>query len=285
MVQAMLEELFSQVRSRLSDEPKRPPEETYKCPRCRTVSPLSSFEASDHVCPHCGFHDRLNAPSRIILTADPGSFVQADARMRSCNPIGFPGYEKKQMVLRANTGLTDAIITGDCRIGGIPVTLAVMDPRYMMGSMGSVVGEKLTCAFEHATKAGLPIIVFTASGGARMQEGMVSLMQMAKTSGAVARHSAAGLLYITVLTDPTTGGVTASFASLGDIILAEPKVLIGFAGRRVIENTIHQRLPEGFQLAEHMLEQGFVDAIVSRRNMRQTLEQLLRLHGYGEVKA
>lgn len=189
------------------------------------------------------------------------------------------------MVLRANTGLTDAIITGDCRIGGIPVTLAVMDPRYMMGSMGSVVGEKLTRAFEHATKAGLPIIVFTASGGARMQEGMVSLMQMAKTSGAVARHSAAGLLYITVLTDPTTGGVTASFASLGDIILAEPKVLIGFAGRRVIENTIHQRLPEGFQLAEHMLEQGFVDAIVSRRNMRQTLEQLLRLHGYGEVKA
>ena len=165
MVQAMLEELFSQVRSRLSDEPKRPPEETYKCPRCRTVSPLSSFEASDHVCPHCSFHDRLNAPSRIILTADPGSFVQADARMRSCNPIGFPGYEKKQMVLRANTGLTDAIITGDCRIGGIPVTLAVMDSRYMMGSMGSVVGEKLTRAFEHATKAGLPIIVFTASGG------------------------------------------------------------------------------------------------------------------------
>ena len=205
--------------------------------------------------------------------------------MRSCNPIGFPGYDKKQMVLRANTGLTDAIITGDCRIGGIPVTLAVMDSRYMMGSMGSVVGEKLTRAFEHATKAGLPIIVFTASGGSRMEEGMVSLMQMAKTSGAVARHSAAGLLYITVLTDPTTGGVTASFASLGDIILAEPKVLIGFAGRRVIENTIHQRLPEGVQLAEHMLEQGFVDAIVSRRNMRQTLEQLLRLHGYGEVKA
>ena len=256
MVTAMLEDLFAQVRSRLSDEPKRPPEETYKCPRCSTVSPLSAFEAADHVCPHCNFHDRLDARSRLALTLDPDSFTESDAHMRSCNPINFPGYEKKQMVLRANTGLTDALVTGDGTIGGIPVTVAVMDPRYMMGSMGSVVGEKLTRAFEHATEQGLPVIVFTASGGARMQEGMVSLMQMAKTSGAVARHSAAGLLYITVLTDPTTGGVTASFASLGDIILAEPKVLIGFAGRRVIENTIRQRLPEGFQLAEHMLEQG-----------------------------
>ena len=285
MVTAMLEDLFAQVRSRLSDEPKRPPEETYKCPRCSTVSPLSAFEAADHVCPHCNFHDRLDSRSRLALTLDPDSFTESDAHMRSCNPINFPGYEKKQMVLRANTGLTDALVTGDGTIGGIPVTVAVMDPRYMMGSMGSVVGEKLTRAFEHATEQGLPVIVFTASGGARMQEGMVSLMQMAKTSGAVARHSAAGLLYITVLTDPTTGGVTASFASLGDIILAEPKVLIGFAGRRVIENTIRQRLPEGFQLAEHMLEQGFVDAIVPRRHMRRTLEQLLRLHGYGEVKA
>lgn len=279
----MLQDLFEQVRSRLADEPLAKPEvPQYKCPRCRNSCALSRFVKNERVCPECGFHDRMPSDERIASLVDPHSFVEQDAGMRSCNPINFPDYDKKQMLLRAKTSLSDAIVTGDATLHGIPVTLAVMDPRYMMGSMGSVVGERLTRAFEHATKAHQPILVFTASGGARMQEGVVSLMQMAKTSGAVARHSAAGLLYITILTDPTTGGVTASFASLGDIILAEPKILIGFAGRRVIENTIRQRLPENFQLAEHMLEHGFVDAIVTRWEMRDKLTELLRLHGYGE---
>jgi len=200
--------------------------------------------------------------------------------MISKNPIDFPDYDQKQKELREKTGLKDAIITGEAKIRGIRCAVAVMDSRYMMASMGSVVGEKLTRTFETATEQGLPVIVFAASGGARMQEGIVSLMQMAKTSGAVARHSEKGLLYITVLTDPTTGGVTASFASLGDIIIAEPKVLIGFAGRRVIEGTIKQRLPDDFQSAEFMLKNGFVDMIVERKAMRRTLAHLLKLHGY-----
>ena len=181
---------------------------------------------------------------------------------------------------QTQTGMRDAVITGECTIKGSRTVLIIMDSHFMMASMGSVVGEKITRAFETATEKGLPVVAFTASGGARMQEGILSLMQMAKTSGAVARHSEAGLLYLTVMTDPTTGGVTASFASLGDIILAEPKVLIGFAGRRVIEGTIRQRLPDNFQLAEFVQEKGFVDMIVERRTMRSTLSHLLKLHGY-----
>lgn len=200
--------------------------------------------------------------------------------MKSCNPINFPEYEEKQEALRAKTGINDAVVTGTGLIKGSPVVIGVMDPNYMMASMGSVVGEKIARAFEYATENDLPVVMFTASGGARMQEGIVSLMQMAKTSGAVKLHSEHGGLYITVMTDPTTGGVTASFASLGDIIIAEPKVLIGFAGRRVIENTIRQRLPEGFQLAEFSYEKGFVDMIVERRKMRSVLSHLLKLHGY-----
>ena len=200
--------------------------------------------------------------------------------MISKNPIEFPGYEKKQEELRNSTGLNDAVITGECRIRKIKAVIAVMDASYMMASMGSVVGEKITRAIETATETKLPFIAFTASGGARMQEGMVSLMQMAKTSGAVARHDEAGQLYITVLTDPTTGGVTASFASLGDIIIAEPKVLVGFAGRRVIEGTIKQRLPDDFQLAEFQLEKGFVDMIVERKKMRSVLSHLMILNNY-----
>ncbi|MGN1417174.1 MAG: acetyl-CoA carboxylase carboxyltransferase subunit beta, partial [Oscillospiraceae bacterium] len=213
------------------------------------------------------------------LTADKDSFIEYDADMISKNPIDFPGYEVKQDELRRKTGLNDAVITGECTIKGRRCVIGVMDTRFMMASMGSVVGEKLTRAFETATEKKLPIVLFTASGGARMQEGIVSLMQMAKTSGAAARHSQAGLLYITVMTDPTTGGVTASFASLGDIIIAEPKVLIGFAGRRVIEGTIKQRLPEDFQSAEFLLEHGFVDMIVERRSMRRTLAHIISLHG------
>ena len=202
--------------------------------------------------------------------------------MISGDPIDFPEYGEKQKELRKSTGLKDAVVTGTARIKGIETVIGVMDSNYMMGSMGSVVGEKIARAFEYATEKGLPVVLFTASGGARMQEGIVSLMQMAKTSGAVKLHSDNGGLYITVLTDPTTGGVTASFASLGDVIIAEPKILIGFAGRRVIESTMKQRLPADFQLAEFMQEKGFVDMIVERKRMRATLGHILRLHGYKE---
>lgn len=283
----MLEELFKQVRTRLSDEApaKRQPEPGYKCPRCRTTSPTATFHANLRVCPACGFHDRMPSHERILLLCDHNSFQELDGGMRSANPIAFPGYDKKQMLLRADTGLDDAIVTGTALLDGIPFALGVMDARYMMGSMGSVVGERITRLFEYATEHGLPVVLCTASGGARMQEGAVSLMQMAKTAGAVKLHSDAGLLYVTLLTDPTTGGVTASFASLGDILLAEPKVLIGFAGRRVIEDTIRQRLPDDFQLAEHLLEHGFLDAIVTRQTQRDQLASILRLHGYGEGEA
>lgn len=250
----------------------------FKCPRCLNMVMTDELEKNLRVCPECGYHARMAAPDRIRLIADKESFREFDAGMKSVNPIDFPDYEAKQQKLRDSTGLKDAVVTGECTIRGEKCVLGVMDSRYMMASMGSVVGEKITRAFEYATENRLPVIMFTASGGARMQEGIVSLMQMAKTSGAVARHSDAGLLYITVLTDPTTGGVTASFASLGDIIIAEPKVLVGFAGRRVIEGTIKQRLPDDFQSAEFMLEHGFADMIVERKSMRRTIAHILKLH-------
>ena len=250
----------------------------FKCPRCLNMVMTDELEKNLRVCPECGYHARMTAPDRIRLITDKESFREFDADMKSLNPIDFPDYEAKQQKLRESTGLKDAAVTGECTIRGEKCVLGVMDSRYMMASMGSVVGEKITRAFEYATENRLPVIMFTASGGARMQEGIVSLMQMAKTSGAVARHSDAGLLYITVLTDPTTGGVTASFASLGDIIIAEPKVLVGFAGRRVIEGTIKQRLPDDFQSAEFMLEHGFADMIVERKSMRRTIAHILKLH-------
>ncbi|MCR4862481.1 MAG: acetyl-CoA carboxylase, carboxyltransferase subunit beta [Ruminococcus sp.] len=252
----------------------------FKCPRCQDTSPLSKYEELHRVCPKCNYHGRLSAQERILITVDKESFREFDSNMKSLDPLDFPEYNEKQEELRESTGLKDAVVTGTATIKGSPVVIGVMDSRYMMGSMGSVVGEKIARAFEYATENGLPVVMFTASGGARMQEGIVSLMQMAKTSGAVKLHSDAGGLYIAVMTDPTTGGVTASFASLGDIIIAEPKVLIGFAGRRVIEGTIKQRLPEDFQLAEFMHEKGFVDMIVERRKMRSVLSHLLKLHGF-----
>lgn len=254
----------------------------FKCPRCQDTIPLERYEELHRVCPSCNYHGRLSAQERIALTVDKGTFKEFDGNMISCDPIKFPDYPQKQQELRESTGLKDAIITGTANIKGIKTVLGVMDSRYMMASMGSVVGEKITRAFEYATENNLPVIMFTASGGARMQEGIVSLMQMAKTSGAVKYHSDLGGLYITVLTDPTTGGVTASFASLGDIIIAEPKILVGFAGRRVIESTMKQRLPEDFQLAEFMQDKGFVDMIVERKKMRLTLANLLSLHGYAD---
>ncbi|MGN0696760.1 MAG: acetyl-CoA carboxylase, carboxyltransferase subunit beta [Oscillospiraceae bacterium] len=291
----MLEDLFNVVTARFnntSEDKKSDPDKhvdipkdlLFKCPRCSSVCMTDELENNLGVCPSCGYHSRINSRRRLELTADKDSFIEYDADMISKNPIDFPGYDVKQDELRQKTGLKDAVITGECTIKGRRCVIGIMDTRYMMASMGSVVGEKLTRAFETATEKKLPIVLFTASGGARMQEGIVSLMQMAKTSGAAARHSQAGLLYITVMTDPTTGGVTASFASLGDIIIAEPKVLIGFAGRRVIEGTIKQRLPEDFQSAEFLLEHGFVDMIADRRSMRRTLAHLISLHG-GEIES
>ena len=284
----MLEDLFKLVKTRFNDEEadkEEPPKKSdipsglmFKCPRCGGVCFEEEFEKLNKVCPSCNYHSRLSAKERIAITADKESFFEFDGGMKSKNPIDFPKYLEKQEQLRTETNLNDAIVTGEASIRGMKCVIAVMDSRYMMASMGSVVGEKLSRAIEYATDNSLPVIVFTASGGARMQEGTVSLMQMAKTSGAVARHSKKGLLYITVMTDPTTGGVTASFASLGDIIIAEPKVLIGFAGRRVIEGTIKQRLPDDFQSAEFMLQNGFVDMIIERKTMRRTIAHLLKLH-------
>ncbi len=284
----MLEDLFKTVKSRfdqdVSSEKKSkvsiPADLLFKCPRCNNVIFMEDFVGANKVCKECGYHARLSARERLDIIIDKDSFVEYDKDMTSKNPIGFEDYEQKISSLQEKTGLKDGVVTGECTIKTKPCVIGVMDSNFMMGSMGSVVGEKITRAFERAIEKNLPVILFTASGGARMQEGIISLMQMAKTSAAVKRHSDKGLLYITVLTDPTTGGVTASFASLGDIIIAEPKVLIGFAGRRVIEGTIKQRLPDDFQSAEFLLEHGFVDMIVERKNMRRTLSKLLRHHGY-----
>ena len=289
----MMEDLFQKVKERMKVDVKKTPSSNsvhipsnmmFKCPRCQHVEFMEDFERDKKVCGNCGYHARISAKERLAMTIDPDSFVEYDAGMTSLNPIDFPNYAEKIEKLQQETGLKEAIITGECTIPGYPCVIGIMDSRFMMASMGSVVGEKVTRAFERATVRGLPVILFTASGGARMQEGIISLMQMAKTSAAAAKHSDAGLLYITVLTDPTTGGVTASFASLGDIIIAEPKVLVGFAGRRVIEGTIKQRLPDDFQSAEFLLEHGFVDMIVKRPVLRKTLYRLLRAHGVKRVQ-
>jgi acetyl-CoA carboxylase carboxyl transferase subunit beta len=215
------------------------------------------------------------------MFADADTFVEQDAELESSNILDFPGYEAKLEKARAKGG-KESVICGACQIGGIDAVLCAMDADFMMGSMGTITGEKITRAFEYATENLLPIVICTVSGGARMQEGIMSLMQMAKTSGAAKRHSDAGLLYITVLTDPTTGGVTASFAMEGDIILAEPDTLIAFAGPRVIEQTIRQKLPKDFQSSEFLLQKGFVDAVVSRNNLKETVVKLLKIHGYGK---
>ena len=290
----MLEDLFKMVKDRFNDEkeeqsqakaPEIPKDLLFKCPRCQSVFYMDEFEKRKKTCPTCNYHARLSAKERLEITADKDSFKPFDENMTSLNPISFPDYEKKIKGMQEATGLNDAVVTGECTIRGYRAVIGIMDSNFMMASMGSVVGEKITRAFEYATEHKLPVILFTASGGARMQEGIISLMQMAKTSGAVKRHSDAGGLYITVLTDPTTGGVTASFASLGDIILAEPKVLVGFAGRRVIQDTIKQKLPDDFQTAEFLLESGFVDAIADRRSMRKTLSNILGLHNYKKIGA
>lgn len=249
-----------------------------KCEACGKPVTAEEFERNLFVCPLCGRHSRIDARSRISSLIDEGTFEEWNNDLEEINYLGTPGYEEKVQSLREKTGLDEAIVTGCGKINGHSACIGVMDCRFMMASMGSVAGEKITRMFERATDDELPVIIFTASGGARMQEGIVSLMQMAKTSAAAKRHSDKGLLYITVLTDPTTGGVTASFAMLGDIIIAEPGALVGFAGPRVIEQTIGQKLPEGFQRAEFQLEHGFADAIVPRGEMKTYLSNILLLH-------
>lgn len=247
-----------------------------KCPSCNESLFEQALTKNLRVCTSCGYHFTIGSDERIVSLVDEGSFVEMDQKLDSVNALGFKGYLDKVKAYQAKTGLTEAVVTGRATIEGIAVLVAIMDFRFLGASMGSVVGEKITRAIEAATAERKPVIVFSASGGARMHEGILSLMQMAKTSGALARHSEACLPYISVLTHPTTGGVTASFATLGDIIIAEPKCMIGFAGPRVVKETTHADLPPGFQTAEFMMQHGLVDMIVDRKDMRPTLAKVLR---------
>ena len=247
-----------------------------KCVKCNEILYTEELIENLYICPTCGYYQRINPRERLSMIIDSGSFEEWDHDLESDDPIDFPGYKEKLQRIREATNLDEAVITGTGLIHGKQVAIGVMASNFLMGSMGSVVGEKITRLIERATSNRLPLIIFICSGGARMQEGIVSLMQMAKTSAALKKHDEAGLLYISVLTDPTTGGVMASFAMLGDIILAEPGALIGFAGPRVIEQTIGQKLPEGFQSSEYLLEHGFIDKIVKRDNLKKVLSILIR---------
>ena len=273
------------VRRKGVEQPRRlvAPPVFDKCSRCGAVAAKAELARSLYVCPNCGYHHPIGAYLRLAMVLDAKSFRELNEEMVAPNALQFPRYEEKLESARDATGLSEAVVTARGRIGGVPVAAAVLDSRFFMGSMGVAVGEKITRCVEYAQRHRLPLIIFSASGGARMQEGILSLMQMAKTAAAVRRFQEAGGLYISFFTHPTTGGVTASFASLGDITLAEPGALIGFAGPRVIQQTIGQTLPEGFQRAEYLVEHGFVDQIVPRTAMRETLIRLLRLHGKGEL--
>ena len=254
------------------------PEKT--CPNCHKAIALSRLWAGNLVCP-CGYHFRMTARQRIATIADKGSFQELFRQVKGGNPLAFPGYDQKLDTAKTASGEVEAVLCGTASIGGNKCCLFVMEPGFMMGSMGSAVGERITMLFEFAARHHLPVVGFTVSGGARMQEGLLSLMQMAKTSAAVKRHSDASLLYIVVLTDPTTGGVTASFAMEADIILAEPGATVGFAGARVVEQTTRKALPKEFQKAEFVLRHGFVDAIVPRNRQKQYLTELLSMHQGG----
>lgn len=272
-------DLFKSRRSSDQKQPIDVPENLFRsCSECKESIPFEDLMHNLYVCPHCGAHLNLTAHERIRQIVDEGSFVEMDKRMTLLEGRTFPGYEEKLERLQKKTGLYEAVVTGTAKLGGIKCALAIMDSNFFMGSMGQIVGEKITRCIEYATKKKLPLIIFCTSGGARMQEGILSLVQMAKTSAALAKHHEAGLLYISYLTHPTTGGVSASFAMLGDIILAEPKCLIGFAGKRVIASTVNEELPADFQTAEFVLEKGFIDRIVERKDSRNVLIQLLRLH-------
>jgi len=249
-----------------------------KCVSCHESILKEDLEQNLFVCPHCDHHERLHASVRLEQIVDAGTFEALNAGEVSQNPLEMPGYSEKLAQNRQTNKINEAVVTGICQVGGFEYAIAVMDSYFLMGSMGIVVGEKITALTELATKRRLPLLIFSTSGGARMQEGILSLMQMAKTSAAIGRHHQAGLLYISVLTHPTTGGVSASFASLGDITLAEPSALIGFAGPRVIKQTIGQDLPKGFQRSEFLLEKGFVDQVVKRKDLKELLIKLSKLH-------
>ncbi|HFR3663347.1 TPA: acetyl-CoA carboxylase, carboxyltransferase subunit beta [Streptococcus suis] len=268
----------SRIESAPQAKPEVPDELFSKCPACKVILYKKDL-GLEKTCQHCSYNFRITAQERLALTVDDGSFEELFTGIETKNPLDFPNYLEKLAATRQKTGLDEAVLTGKATIGGQPVALGIMDSHFIMASMGTVVGEKITRLFELAIEERLPVVLFTASGGARMQEGIMSLMQMAKISAAVKRHSNAGLFYLTVLTDPTTGGVTASFAMEGDIILAEPQTLVGFAGRRVIESTVRENLPDDFQKAEFLQEHGFVDAIVKRQDLPATISRLLRMHG------
>ena len=287
MLKDMFKKTYTLIDTKYKGQTREPnvPEGLWrKCRKCGQPVYRDDVMDSLYTCPKCRAYFRVHAFRRIEITADKGSFEEWDSSMEFGNPLDFPGYEDKVREAREKTRLNEAIVTGKCLINGEKTALGVCDSRFLMSSMGHVVGEKITRMVERATKQRLPIIIFACSGGARMQEGCVSLMQMAKTSGALKKHHEAGLLFISVLTDPTTGGVTASFAMLGDVILAEPGALIGFAGPRVIQQTIGQKLPEGFQRSEFLLAHGFVDKIVPREEMKDTLGKLLHMHRASGVK-
>lgn len=268
--------IFSKPRLRNHDRREEMPEGLWnKCPDCGAMIHNLELEQNLHVCQHCSHHFLIGSRERIEMLADPDSFEETDAGLVSANPLGFNGYAEKTAILREKTGLDDAVVSGRLSIGGHKAMIAVMDFKFFAGSMGSVVGEKITRAIETAIAEKRGVIIVSASSGARMQEGMLSLMQMAKTCGALARLAEAKLPYISLMTHPTTGGVTASFATIGDINLAEPKCMIGFAGPRVVKETTHQNLPPGFQTAEFMLEHGLIDAIVTRPKMKEKLAGLL----------
>ncbi|HFU3968357.1 TPA: acetyl-CoA carboxylase, carboxyltransferase subunit beta [Streptococcus suis] len=268
----------SRIESAPQAKPEVPDELFSKCPACKVILYKNDL-GLEKTCQHCSYNFRITAQERLALTVDDGSFEELFTGIETTNPLDFPNYLEKLEATRQKTGLDEAVLTGKATIGGQPVALGIMDSHFIMASMGTVVGEKITRLFELAIEEQLPVVLFTASGGARMQEGIMSLMQMAKISAAVKRHSNAGLFYLTVLTDPTTGGVTASFAMEGDIIMAEPQTLVGFAGRRVIESTVRENLPDDFQKAEFLQEHGFVDAIIKRQDLPATISRLLRMHG------
>lgn len=277
-----LQNMFKKIKKTGSSQKEKKPEVPQgllkKCNKCGAAIFTEDVKRAGYICPKCHGYFRVHAWERIRMTVDEDTFEEWDAQMDFVNPLQFKGYESKVKTLKEKTGLDEAVLTGKGMIQGNPVAIAVCDGRFLMASMGEIVGEKITRAVERATREHLPVVIFACSGGARMQEGIVSLMQMAKTAAALKRHSQAGLLYVSVLTDPTTGGVTASFAMLGDVILAEPQALIGFAGPRVIEQTIGEKLPKGFQRSEFLLEHGFIDRIVERNEMKQVLGAILSMH-------
>ena len=275
--------LFKSFRNKLNDKKRIDvPDGLYtKCDKCGESILSEELKENYYVCPACGAHLKMRAYTRLNLLYDGGKYKELYQNIKSNDPLMFPNYKDKLVKLEQITGLDEAVVCATGRIGGKKVVVCVMDSCFLMGSMSGAVGEKITKAIEHATKRKVPLIIFTTSGGARMQEGIISLMQMAKTSAALAKYNDAGLLYISYITHPTTGGVTASFAMLGDIIIGEPDALIGFAGPRVIESTIKQKLPDGFQKTEFMQEHGFVDMIVERKDMRNTIIKLLKMHSRG----